>query len=392
MSRRPLLGATGLLLFSCTGPFPAPKSAPALQRTVLVPGRVLDPGSGMDRTGAAVIVEGSRIRGVVPLSRYRPAPDDRRIDLPGTTLLPGLIDAHVHLGIGGTPRANAVATVRAGFTTVADQGATTQRIQVVRDSIAAFAWEGPRILAAGLWIGIRGGVCEFGGIGVPGNPEAFRARVRENVAAGADIIKACVSGWPAVAWAHPDSAELSLPILAALVEEARRLGRPVTAHAVSRAAVRLALAAGVTGLVHTPYLDEGLADRMREQGMWLVPTLTTLAGNDTSPPARDLRAALALARRRGVTLVFGTDAGVLPHGENAGEALTLSQAGFTPLEILRAATANAARALGLADSLGAIRVGMTADLVAVAGDPRSNLALLATPVFVMARGRIVKQP
>jgi imidazolonepropionase-like amidohydrolase len=336
-----------------------------------------------------VLVERARIAEVMPASRYRPRPGDRLVDLGDVTLSPGLIDAHVHLSIGGPPRAAAAATLEAGFTTVADLGAVSQGIHLVPDSIAAGAWAGPRVLTAGLWIGVKDGVCEFGGIGVSGGADAFRARVRENIAAGANLIKACVTGWPAVAWAHPDSAELSSAMLAALVDEAHRAGRRVVAHALSRAGVGRALEARVDGLAHAALVDDSLAGRMQERGMWLIPTLASLTAGDSSAPARALRDAVCRAHEAGVMLVYGTDGGVLPHGRNAEEALALRAAGIPAVDVLRAATINAARALGIADSVGAISPGMIADLVAFPGDPLTDVGVLRQPRFVMARGRIV---
>jgi imidazolonepropionase-like amidohydrolase len=118
-------------------------------RIALRAARLPDPGSGVERRDVVVLVEGRRITAVLPAPQYRPRPGDHPIDLGAATLLPGLIDAHVHLAIGGAPRVNAVTVLRAGFTTVADLGAVSHRILTVRDSIAAGAWEGPRILAAG---------------------------------------------------------------------------------------------------------------------------------------------------------------------------------------------------------------------------------------------------
>ena len=370
---------------------PLPPPPPTLQgpRTVIQAARLFDPGTGSLSREMTVVVVGSRIADVLPTSRYRARPEDRRIDLGDATLLPGLIDGHVHLSIGGLPRANAVAILKAGFTTVADLGAVNQRIQVVRDSIAAGVWEGPRLLAAGLWIGIKNGVCEFGGIGIAGGPEAFRDRVRQNVAAGANLIKLCVTGWPAVAWAKPDSAELSPEILAAAVDEAHKAGRIAVAHALSREGVKRSLDAGVDGLVHAAFVDDALARRMRERGVWVVPTLASLTRGDSSAAARALVDAVGRIHRAGVTLVYGTDGGVLPHGQNAAEALALAAAGIPRADILRAATLNAARALGLADSVGTVRAGMVADLVGVPGNPLADLSVLGKPAFVMARGRVV---
>lgn len=215
----------GLVLACAAGPVPHTAQTGAA-RVALRAARVLDPSSGVMRADLVVLVEGSRIVQVLPASRYRARPSDRVIDLGDATLLPGLIDAHVHLTIGGPPRVAAAAILKAGFTTAADLGAVSQRVQAVRDSIAAFAIEGPRLLAAGVWIGVKGGVCEFGGIG-----------------------KACVTGWPATAWQHPDSVELSVEVLTALADEAHRHGRRVVA---LRACVLCAVALGALspGMMH----------------------------------------------------------------------------------------------------------------------------------------------
>ena len=161
-------------------------------------------GSSQVSRDRVIIVEtgrSSEVRGNdVPLQRT-----DSIIDLSGFTVLPGLIDTHVHLGIGGPVRQNAASILNAGFTTVVDLGARTTRILAIRDSINSGHIPGPRVLAAGIWIGRKDGVCEFGGIGIAGGAEGFRERVRVNVQAGADVIKACVSGWPAEAYAQPDT-------------------------------------------------------------------------------------------------------------------------------------------------------------------------------------------
>ena len=154
--------------------------------------------------------------------------------------------------------------------------------------------------------------------------------------------------------------------------------------------MRRALDAGVDGLAHAALLNDALVARMREGGVWMVPTLASLTADDTSAAGRGLVAAVALAHRAGVVLVYGTDGGVLPHGGHAQEAAALVAAGISPAEILRAATTNAARALGLGDRLGAIRPGYAADLVAVDGDPLRDATALARPVFVMARGRVAR--
>jgi len=360
------------------------------QRTIISAGRFLDVRSVTISHDVPIVVEQGRVTGVG--GAVAPAAGDRVIDLSSYTILPGLIDAHVHLAIGGSARDNALADLHAGFTTVVDLGARTARLLQIRDSINAGWIPGPRVLAAGVWIGRKDGVCEFNGIGIAGGAEAFRARVRENAAAGADVIKACVSGWPATAYAAPNEYELPDTVLAAIVSESRRHGRHVIAHDISLGGVRAALRAGVNGLAHAAYVDRPTAEEMQRKGMFLIPTLASLTGDDTSAASRDLRTAVAIAHRAGVLMVFGTDAGVLPHGENAREFPVLGAAGIPPLDVMRAATINAARAFGLADSVGTVQTGMIADLIAVDGDPLVDLSALARVRFVMKAGQIVVAP
>ena len=357
------------------------------QRTIILAGRLLDVRTGEVTQKATIVVERGRI--VSTDKAATASPQDSVVDLSTYTVLPGLIDAHVHLTIGGTPRDNALADLRAGFTTVVDLGARGTRLLQIRDSINAGLVPGPRVLAAGMWIGRKDGVCEFGGIGIAGGAEAFRARVRENVAAGADVIKACVSGWPAAAWARPDEYEMPDSVLFAVVEESRRLKRKVIAHDISQGGVRAALRAGVDGLAHAAYVDAGTARQMRANGMFVIPTLASLVGEDTSSASRELVDAVRRMHNAGARLVFGTDGGVLPHGQNAAEFLAMARAGVQPLEAIRAATVNAASAFGLADSLGVLAPGMVADLIAIEGDPLTDLTALQRVRFVMSRGLVV---
>ena len=362
------------------------------QRTIIRAARMLDVASGRITRDAVVVIEGGRIRSVG--GNVTPTAADAVVDLPNHTLLPGLIDAHVHLSIGAPPRQTAVADLRAGFTTVVDLGGRTPRLARIKDSINAGFIEGPRVLAAGLWIGRQGGVCEFGGLGIAGGIDAYRTRVRENVENGAEVIKACVSGWPAAAFANPNDYEMPDSVLRAIVDESNKLKRKVIAHDISLGGVRAALAAGVAGLAHAAYVDSATAVRMRTQGMFMISTLTSLTGGgaDTSAASRALFAATGLAYRVGVPIVFGTDGGVLPHGDNAREFASLTRAGLTPIDAIRAATINAARAFGIADSIGVIAPGMVADLVAVDGDPLADVSNLQRVRFVMSRGRVQVSP
>ena len=368
----------------------APQQLRARAELALRAGRVLDPVTGRYNESAVILVRNGRISDVIPAREYRADLADSVIDLSQLTVLPGLIDGHVHLAIGGTVASNALADLRAGFTTVVDLGARTHRLLQLRDSINAGHLPGPRVLAAGIWVGTTGGVCEFNGIGIAGGPEEFRARIRSNAAAGAEIAKLCLSGWPGQAFAEPASYELPDDVIRASVAEARAQGLVTVAHAISLGSVRAALDAGVDGLAHAAYLDSGAAVRMRDQGVFMVSTLATLTSGDTSIGARSLIGALSLAARNGVAIVFGTDGGVLPHGRNAEELRALVDAGLSPLEAIRAATVNAARAFRIQDSIGMIEPGKVADLIAVAGDPIADIVTLERPVLVVSRGRIVR--
>ena len=360
------------------------------QRTIIRAGRLLDVRTGQVASDVTIVVNDGRIAAVGPASA--PGAGDTVVDLSRYTVLPGLIDAHVHLAIGGPVRDNALADLQAGFTTVVDLGARTTRLLQIRDSINAGQIPGPRVLAAGVWIGRKDGVCEFNGIGIAGGAEGFRARVRENVAAGADVIKACLSGWPATAYARPDHYELPDSVIAAIVEESRRLDRKVIAHDISVGGVQAALRAGVHGLAHAAYVDSSTAARMRASGMFMITTLASLAGEDTSPGSRALVEAVRRVHNAGVSLIFGTDGGVLPHGQNAQEFVALARAGVPPLTMIRAATSGAAAALGIADSIGVIAPRMVADIIAVEGDPLADVTALRRVRFVMSRGRVVAGP
>jgi imidazolonepropionase-like amidohydrolase len=359
------------------------------QATIIRAGRLIDPATGAVARDQFILVENGRIRSV---SGSAPAAKaTATIDLSSYTVLPGLIDAHVHLVIGGPVRTNAAAILNAGFTTVVDLGARTTRLLTIRDSINSGLIPGPRVLAAGIWVGTKNGVCEFNGIGIDGGPDAFRARVRENSDAGTNVIKVCVSGWPADAYADPDAFEIAPAALEAVVAEAHARKHIVVAHAISRGAASAAIRAGVEGLAHAAYLDSTTARLMAQRNGFLIPTLASLAAGDTSAVARGLVSGTALAYRMGVRIVFGTDGGVLPHGHNAEEFTALRRAGISNLDVIRAATVNAASAFQIADSIGTLGVGRVADLIAVEGDPLADLDALKRVRFVMARGVVIRE-
>jgi imidazolonepropionase-like amidohydrolase len=346
----------------------------------------LDLASGDTRGAVTLLVKDGKIARIITSGEVDPKSARRVLDLGRATLLPGLIDAHVHLQIGGQPHENAMAALRAGFTTLVDLGATSDAILRLRDAILSGSTDGPRILAAGLWAGTKNGICEFGGIGVSGGPEGFRRRTRDNVAAGADLIKVCVSGWVPAAVASPEAYEIADDALAAVVDESIRAKRLVIAHAISLGAAKAAVRAGVNGLAHAAFLDTATAHELRERDVFLISTLTTL-NQQLNPPTDALQASVLTAQRAGVRIVFGTDGGVLPHGRNAAEFRALTAAGLSPIETLRTATTNAAHALGLTGKAGTLAEGLPADIIAVDGDPMADIGAMERVLLVMQNGR-----
>ncbi|MGH7150001.1 MAG: amidohydrolase family protein, partial [Planctomycetota bacterium] len=305
---------------------------------------------------AAVLVEGDRIAAAGPAADVAIPPGAEVIDLGEVVLLPGLIDAHVHLAWGpsqasgpiqGTQEARA--TLLAGFTTVRNLGSTARADVALKRAIEAGKIPGPRMQVAVAGIGPEGKVCDrvFGGEGRAADPEEGAARVREFLAAGADAIKVCAGGGVAPSEADREACECSEALIRRVVEVAHAAGRKVSAHAQGPAAVGNALRAGVDSIEHGGLLDAATVESMKGSRAFLVPTLYRLdwpleeAEKKGAPEARlqALRTGRALAResvglaiRGGVRIAFGTDATVFPHGRNAREFAALVEVGLPPLE------------------------------------------------------------
>jgi imidazolonepropionase-like amidohydrolase len=360
---------------------------PAQTMPVVLQARALiDVERGVRIDDAIVVVTGDRITAAGPASSVPVPPDARRIDLGSSTLLPGLIDLHVHLTLAGSPDANARATLQAGFTTVQDLGAITYANLDLRDTIAAGRLVGPRVFASGPWIGQSGGICDFRGIGVRG-ADAFRRRVEEDVARGADLIKVCVSGWLQAAVDQPDTYEISDAELVAAIEAAHRHKRRVAVHALSRAGIRAAVANGADLVVHGGFADAETIRVMRTRDVRQLPTLFSLTSGG-GPAADALFAHMKTAVGQGLPIAFGTDTGVIPHGKNAEEFERLTRIGLTPAAALRSATLDAAQVIGWSDRIGSLATGKLADLIAVDGNPLADLSALQRVVFVMKDGQI----
>ena len=414
----------------------APMPAPAALDVVYVQaGHLLaDPDSGIVQSQKTVIVENGRVRSIVDGFKTGPG---RTIDLRDSFVLPGLIDSHVHLTYPKPSQlpvamvtqssadkailgaANAYKTLLAGFTTVANTGAPEQdAINAVRDGVAAGLIPGPRILAAG-GVPVVGGhgdvhayreeINEMFAAASPGlcsGAEDCRRAVRQVIKNGADFIKiACTAG-------VQDQTKTGLnqtmtqDEIVAVTETAHMLGRQVFCHAHTTAGINAALRGGVDSVEHGTLLDSESIKLFVQRGAYLVPTLAAgeagvmQARNDPTmdPTIRakalslssDRTVRIAKARAAGVRFAFGTDAPIIPFGENAREFLSFVKAGFTPLEAIRAATTWSARHLRLADEVGSLAPGKSADMVAVHGDPLSDISELQRVAFVMKGGVVYK--
>ena len=351
---------------------------------------MVDVESGRLIEKATVVIKGGRILAAGASSGITVPADASQIDLPETTLLPGLIDAHVHLTLAGQPAENARATLAAGFTTVQDLGAVTYANLSLRDAISVGRTEGPRVVASGPWLGISGGICDFNGIGVRG-ADAFRQRVRDDVQHGADLIKVCVTGWLTDAVNSPAKYEIGDQELSAAIDEAHRLGRRVAAHAISDAGIEVAVRLGADLIVHGGFPSAATVMQMKQRGVPELPTLFSLSTGKPSEVSA-LQAHMRQAAAAGLPIAFGTDAGVIPHGANAREFEYLASIGLDPPSAIRAATVSAARVVGMPDEIGVLSQGRLADVVGVNGNPLEDLRVLQRVTFVMKQGKVFKRP
>jgi imidazolonepropionase-like amidohydrolase len=409
-------------------------AGPAFAETLVIhAGRLIaDPARPASGPSTITIVDG-RIQSVT--SGLDPAPAGARlIDLSSRTVLPGLIDAHVHLS--GNPSGdfwreavdpdewgmilgveNARTTARAGFTTVRDVGSAPQVGHMLRRGTAEGRIVGPRILSSGPALSIIGGHGDVSGFRTEviealsahntcTGPQECAARVREASRAGADVIKFTATGGVLSQQGRGLEAHFTDEEMRAIVTTAHVLGLKVAAHAHGARGIEAAARAGVDSIEHGTFADAAAIQAMRRSNTYLVPTLMAFTGvreglaqNRFTPvvavKAREALAhlgeAVRAARAAGVAVAFGTDAGVFEHGRNAGEfALLVEHGGLSPAEALASATTVAARLLGLENEIGRIAPGYSADLIAVSGDPLADVRALERVEFVMVRGRPVE--
>ena len=384
-----------------------------------------------------VIVEGGEIKAA---GSGLPIPAGARVlDLGDATLLPGLIDAHTHLGgesqdnwLQGTVdrlrrtvaesaiRATAYAqrTLMAGFTTVRDVGSWDYVDVGLRQAIRDGMVPGPRMLIAVHSLGARGGHCDETGYpygrfgpetglenGIASGADQFRDAVRFQVKYGADVIKICATGGVLSLGDAVDTPQLTQEEMNAIVEEAHKLRKKVAAHAHGAQGAKFAIRAGVDSIEHGSFLDDEALRMMKEEGTYLVPTL--LAGEYTAgrsgirqyPPEIAAKAKAALAARSdmfkralktGVKIAFGTDSSVSPHGINAQEFGLMVDLGMKPAAALRSATSGAADLLGQSKTLGTLEPGKAADVIAVPGNPLTDVKVMEKVKFVMKGGQVFK--
>ncbi|HRF55448.1 MAG TPA: amidohydrolase family protein [Aquimonas sp.] len=372
-----------------------------------------------------------RISAIRRFDARRDAGEDT-IDWSNYTVTPGLIDLHTHL-IGDIQSANlaspllssasrdtllgvknAKATLFAGFTTVRDVGAYRAFTDVaLRDAIAAGDVPGPRMFVAGAYITVSQGGGEVTGLapdvevpaemrrGVADNADQVRQRVRELIARGADVIKVIATGAVLTAGTEPGASEYSEVELKAAVDEAALHGRFVATHAHGSEGIKRAIRAGVRTVEHASYLDDEAIALMKQHGTWLVadiyngdyisevgtrdgwPEEILRKNRETTQTQRD---GFAKAVKAGVNIAFGTDAGIFPHGDNARQLAYAVRYGLTPMQALRSASYDSARALGREQDFGALDVGLSADMVAVAGDPLADIDQMRAVHAVMKAG------
>lgn len=397
----------------------------------------------IDGTGAAPIQNGvivildDKIMAVGTASSVRIPSGAKEIDLGNGTLMPGFIDAHTHIigrvlgdpaGDGARMRdhasfglilgvRNAERTLMAGFTTIRNLGAGNFDDMALRKAINEGWIAGPQIIPSGHGLGITGGHCDDNGwrpglvdgdfkTGVADGPEQVRAAVRYQVKYGAEVIKTCATGGVLSEGDAVGATQYTFEEMKAMVEEAEKLERKVAAHAHGTEGIKIATRAGVASIEHGSFLDAEGAKLMAEKGTYLVPTLMAgetverlaksnvlkgFRGEKALVAAAAMRNAIKIALANKVLIALGTDAGVIPHGTNGHEfTLLVDWGGMRPMDAIVAGTMNGARLLGIDKTHGSLTVGKIADIVAVPGNPLTDIKKMESTVFVMKSGAVYK--
>ena len=401
--------------------------------TYIVAGGLVDTAAGRFIESPAVIVTGNRITEVGTRDSLAAPPGAQVVDLGDATLLPGFMDMHVHLSsadksisflearLQSVPRRtvnavkNSELTLMAGFTSARDLGSGGVSVIAVRDGINAGDIVGPRLWVSGPALGITGGHCDNNyfppelkvrGDGVADGPWAVREKVREVIKLGANTIKFCATGGVFSRGTTVDAQQYSLEEMQAIVEEGHRRGLVVAAHAHGTEGIKTAIEAGVDSVEHASILDKEAIRMARRQGTVLSMDIynteyTQAVGRANGIPEENLakdaeiadtqRESFRSANKAGVKMVFGSDAAIYPHGDNARQFAVMVEYGMSEMQALQAATINAAQ-LMKRDDLGVIAEGMLADIVAVPGNPLDDIRSTEFVSFVMKDGVIYKSP
>jgi imidazolonepropionase-like amidohydrolase len=427
--KRLLLAATAVVLLA------APANA---ERVVVTADRMLDVLTGGYVENPAIFIgDDGRIQSIGKAAAVQIPTGTRHIRLPGKTLLPGLIDMHVHLDspadIGGyrnleftdsfwqaTAVGNARAMLDAGFTTVRNVGSSNRNDVGLKQAIENGYAVGPRIVPAGHALGATGGHCDSTFLppslekdekeeGIADGEGEFRHQVRRQRKYGAEVIKVCATGGVFSRNTEPGQQQVSEPELRAIVEEAQQWGLRTAAHAHGADGIKAAVRAGIDTIEHASLADdEGIRlAAARKKPVWFAMDIyntdyTQAEGAKNGVLPDNLRKDREVAQiqrdnfrkshRAGVRHVFASDAGVMPHGQVGKQFRTMVQYGMTPLDAIQAATRNAAEALGRTRDVGAIAPGRFGDLIAVTGDPLQNVAVLERVELVIKGGQVVKGP
>jgi len=402
------------------------------ETTVITADRMIDVANGKVVKQAAVIVTDNIITASGRLKDLTVPNEATRIDLGNATLMPGLMDMHVHLTSDATrhgykrlevslPRAaitgvkHAKATLDAGFTTVRNVGAPGFADVALRDAINAGDVVGPRMFVAGPSLGVTGGHCDSNLLpyeydnyseGVADGPWEVRKKVRRNIKYGATVIKFCATGGVLSKGTKVGAQQYTFEEMKALIDEAHLRGLTVATHAHGTNGIKAAIKAGVDSVEHVSLLDDEAIDLAKKNGTYFSMDIYVTeyilgegekAGileeslNKERIVGKTQRENFEKAVKAGVNMVFGSDAGVYPHGDNPKQFARMVKFGMPPIQAIQAATINPARLLKQEATLGSLEKGKLADIVAVPGNPLDDMSLMEKVGFVMKDGQIVKQ-